>query len=337
MYVEKSPIPRSKQTPDVASSAGLAVRPCLLYNFSCASYKFWRICFFFFFLKFGAFRGFRIFFSYYIISVSKHIFAGSPELRTNQNWLYIRWSCFQQVHLELQRKDIEWDSKIGPDLDKKWCHLFSQWNLMRSLKVEWTTMCYCIFAQISTSARALLANLAVAVLITTKIMSAFVVKDSAEKTVNSVRWKQLSFTHLQLFRMTASVHQLLLIRPEEAKWTEGCFPCPLFPSPPPPLHPLLKTSPCKLKTHKKLSCQIMKKTKFLTGTRAQPSWLASQCCQRMLQCTLNSWKRKPGLVRPKVWLTMLLTWIDSSLAKLKDNKFYRWFIWSTMQIAFIWQ
>ena len=114
-------------------------------------------------------------------------------------------------------------------------------------------------AQISTSARALLANLAVGVLMTTKIMSAFVVKDSAGKSVNSVRWKQLSFTHLQLFNVIASiliVHQLLLIWPEEAKWTKGCFPCPLFPS---PLHPLLKTTPCKLKTHKKLSCQIMKK------------------------------------------------------------------------------
>ena len=53
----------------------------------------------------------------------------------------------------------------------------------------------------------------------------------------------------------------------------------------------------------------------------------------MLQCTWNSWKRKPGLVTPEVWLTVLITWIDSSLAKLKDNKFYRWFIWRTMQIC----
>ena len=66
----------------VASTAGLAVRPYLLYNFSCILYKFCRMCSIF---EISGFRGFRIFFFYYIISVSKHTFPGSPELRTNQN------------------------------------------------------------------------------------------------------------------------------------------------------------------------------------------------------------------------------------------------------------
>ena len=42
------------------------------------------------FLKCGGFWGLRIFFFYYIISVSKHVFSGSPELRPNQNWLYFQ-------------------------------------------------------------------------------------------------------------------------------------------------------------------------------------------------------------------------------------------------------
>ena len=42
------------------------------------------------FLKFRGCRGFRIFFFYCIISVSKHVFPGSPELHTNQNWLYLQ-------------------------------------------------------------------------------------------------------------------------------------------------------------------------------------------------------------------------------------------------------
>ena len=69
----------------VATSTGLAVRPYLLYNFSCASYTFCRIWSIF---EMWGFRGLRIFFFYYIISVSKHVFSGSPELRPKQNWLY---------------------------------------------------------------------------------------------------------------------------------------------------------------------------------------------------------------------------------------------------------
>ena len=69
----------------VASSTGLAVQPYLLYNFSCVSYTFCRIRSIF---EMWGFRGLRIFFFYYIISVSKHVFSGSPELRPNQNWLY---------------------------------------------------------------------------------------------------------------------------------------------------------------------------------------------------------------------------------------------------------
>ena len=41
-----------------------------------------------YFWNFGVFRWLRIFFFYNIISVSKHIFLGSPELRPKQNWLY---------------------------------------------------------------------------------------------------------------------------------------------------------------------------------------------------------------------------------------------------------
>ena len=65
----------------VASSAGFAVRSYLLYNFLCVSNKFCRIC------STSEISGVSNFFFYYIILVSEHTFPGSPELRTNQNWL----------------------------------------------------------------------------------------------------------------------------------------------------------------------------------------------------------------------------------------------------------
>ena len=94
LYVEKSPIPRSKQTPVEHSSLPPLPQPydrtfCTTFRVHHTNFAVSAL-----FLKFRGFRGFRIFCSYYIISVSKHIFPGSPELRTNQNWLYVVLSLF---------------------------------------------------------------------------------------------------------------------------------------------------------------------------------------------------------------------------------------------------
>ena len=81
----------------IASSAGLVVQPYFLYNFSCISYTFWRICSIF---EISGFWWSQIYFFYHIISVCKHTFPWSPELRTDQNLLYlvsftrIAWSFF---------------------------------------------------------------------------------------------------------------------------------------------------------------------------------------------------------------------------------------------------
>ena len=55
------------------------------------------------FLKFQSFRGFQIFFSYYIISVSKHIFPGSPDLR---NYILTRTDC-RLFWKEFSRSDAQ--------------------------------------------------------------------------------------------------------------------------------------------------------------------------------------------------------------------------------------
>ena len=89
MYEEKSPIPRSKQTPVEHSSLPPLALPydrtfCTTFRVHHANFAVYGL-----FLKFRGFRWLQIFFFYYIISVSKHVFSGSPELRPNQNWLYV--------------------------------------------------------------------------------------------------------------------------------------------------------------------------------------------------------------------------------------------------------
>ena len=95
LYEEKSPIPRSKQTPVEQSSIRIrnSSLPRLAKPYDptfCTTFRVYHTNFaaYGLFLKFRGFRGLRIFFFYNIISVSKHIFSGSPELRPNQNWLY---------------------------------------------------------------------------------------------------------------------------------------------------------------------------------------------------------------------------------------------------------
>ena len=89
LYEEKSPIPRSKQTPVEHSSLPPLALP--YHRTFCTTFRVHHTTFAVsaLFLKFRGFRGFRIFFFYHIISVSKHVFSGSPELRTDQNWLYV--------------------------------------------------------------------------------------------------------------------------------------------------------------------------------------------------------------------------------------------------------
>ena len=81
------------------------------------------------FLKFRGFRGLRIFFFYYIISLSEHVFPGSPS--TNQNWLYSAfWQKFPKLWTSVAHSFLHQIAQ-----NKNWAHPKAT-TLPRICKVE---------------------------------------------------------------------------------------------------------------------------------------------------------------------------------------------------------